>query len=546
LVVGTPKTLKRAGIVAAIVAVAACFAAASASAAPLLLTGNEVGKSVSVINAQTNATVGEPIALESLPQGIAIVPGGLAYVAEPTNNSVTVINPVTRKKVKTIPVSEKPLFVAVSPDGKTVYVTGNETEDLTLIDTATNTKLSPIPVGGEPFNLAFAPNGKFAYVGVGDTLVTVDTAREEVVGAPIPVGETPTMIAFSPDGETAYVSEEGAKAVGIVNVALRKEVSSIPLPGTTPWGLAVGPDGKRLYVGNEDKEGTVTAFSTATSKQIGTPIDVGALPRELAFTPDGDTLYVADRESGDVVPIDTATDEAQAPIRLPGLAPSQLAVTPDLSPTAAFTAPSATATIPTVFSGASSVDPDGTIGSYSWAFGDNGLGTGVNPVHTYAAPGTYNAQLSVVDNEGCGIETVFTGRTAYCSGNPLAKVTHTVQVAVAPPPSTAPICSSNFSILGVSHNRKNGTVRVRLKFPTTGWFLLFGKKIHAVTRKVRKPGATVVTLHARVELNKALKKTLRAGVKYRVTFAPNAGCGSKTVHRSVALLRAPRKRHGHR
>jgi hypothetical protein len=60
---------------------------------------------------------------------------------------------------------------------------------------------------------------------------------------------------------------------------------------------------------------------------------------------------------------------------------------------------------------------------------------------------------------------------------------------------------------------------------------------------VRKPGITVVTLHARVELNKQLKKKLRASVRYRITFTPTAGCGSKTVHRSVALLRAPRRPH---
>lgn len=541
---GTQRILRRAGIVAVLAVVAACFGAASANAAPLVLVGNETGKSVSVLNAQTNATVGEPIALESIPEGIAIVPAGLAYVAEAINDAVTVVNPATRKKVKTIPVGEFPLFAAVSPDGKTVYVTNGLSENVSVIDTATNTALPSIPVGGQPFNLAFAPNGKFAYVSVGDTLVTIDTASEEVVGAPIPIGEMPVTIAFSPDGGTAYVSEEVAKEVGIVSTAQRKEVGSIPLPGTTPWGLAVSPDGKRLYVGNEVKEGTVTALSTATTKQIGTPIDVGARPRELAFTPDGDTLYVADAESNDVTPIETATGKAQAPIHLAGLGPSSMAITPDLSPTAAFTSPSATATVPTVFSGASSVDPDGTIASYSWAFGDNALGTGINPIHTYATAGTFNTQLSVVDNEGCGVETIFTGRTAYCSGNPPAKVTHPVQVA-APPPS-GPVCSTNFGVGGISHNRKNGTVRLRLRFYSTGSFLLFGKKIHAVTRKVRKPGVAMVTLHARVELNKRLKKTLRAGVRYRVTFTPNAGCGSKTVHRSVALLRAPRKQHGHR
>jgi YVTN family beta-propeller protein len=541
--VGTERKMWRAGIVAVLVAVLVCIAAAGATAAPLVITGNFDGESVSVINTQTNQTVGEPIPLGAKAWEIAIVPGGSAYISEGEADAVAVVNPVTHKLVKTIPVGETPESLAVSPDGKTVYVVNHHSEDVSIINTATNTSPGSIPVGGEPYAIAFAPNGKFAYVGVGETLVTIDTTKEGVVGTPIPIGNGAHVIAFAPGGGTAYVSEEAPPAVAIISTALHKEVSAIPMPGANPWGLAVSPDGKRLYVAGHEA-GTVTAFSTATEEQIGTPIEVGELPYELAFTPDGKKLYVADYKSNDVTSIDPATNKALAPIELPGLGVWQLAITPDLSPTAAFAAPSATATVPTVFSGASSVDPDGTIASYSWAFGDNGLGTGVDPVHTYAAAGAYDTQLSVLDNEGCGVETVFTGHTAYCSGNPLAKVTH--PVPVGPPPPSGLICSKNFAVGGVSHNRKNGTVRLRLRFPSIGSFLLFGKKIHAVTRKVRRPGVAVVTLHARVELNKRLKKTLRAGVRYRVTFTPSAGCGSKTVHRSVALLRAPRKKHAHR
>ena len=137
---------------------------------------------------------------------------------------------------------------------------------------------------------------------------------------------------------------------------------------------------------------------------------------------------------------------------------------------------------------------------------------------------------------------MFTGRTAYCNGGAVATVTHPVTVK-APPV----VCSARFAIGGVSHNRKNGTVRRPVRFPTTGWFLPFGKKVHAVTRKVRKPGTTVVTVHPRVELAKRLKKTLRAQVRFRITFTPtSAGCGApRTVHRSLALLRAPRHHHRH-
>ncbi len=55
---------------------------------------------------------------------------------------------------------------------------------------------------------------------------------------------------------------------------------------------------------------------------------------------------------------------------------------------------------PVLFNGSASNDPDGTIISYSWDFGDGNTGTGVNPSHTYDAAGTYNVTLTVMDNAG--------------------------------------------------------------------------------------------------------------------------------------------------
>ncbi len=55
---------------------------------------------------------------------------------------------------------------------------------------------------------------------------------------------------------------------------------------------------------------------------------------------------------------------------------------------------------PVHFSARASRDPDGSIRSYSWRFGDGRTGVGVAPAHTYAARGTYRVQLKVTDNEG--------------------------------------------------------------------------------------------------------------------------------------------------
>ena len=52
------------------------------------------------------------------------------------------------------------------------------------------------------------------------------------------------------------------------------------------------------------------------------------------------------------------------------------------------------------FSGLDSWDEDGTISSFTWAFGDGGSGTGVNINHTFPAAGMYSVTLTVVDNDG--------------------------------------------------------------------------------------------------------------------------------------------------
>ncbi len=52
------------------------------------------------------------------------------------------------------------------------------------------------------------------------------------------------------------------------------------------------------------------------------------------------------------------------------------------------------------FDGSRSMDPDGSLLSYEWDFGDGTTSTGINPVHAYSLPGTYKVTLSVRDNSG--------------------------------------------------------------------------------------------------------------------------------------------------
>jgi chitodextrinase len=74
----------------------------------------------------------------------------------------------------------------------------------------------------------------------------------------------------------------------------------------------------------------------------------------------------------------------------------------NISPTASFTAEptSGVAPLTVTFDATSSHDPDGTIDSYSWNFGDGDTGTGLTTTHEYPSWGIYTASLTVTDDHG--------------------------------------------------------------------------------------------------------------------------------------------------
>src|SRR5206468_718491 len=81
-----------------------------------------------------------------------------------------------------------------------------------------------------------------------------------------------------------------------------------------------------------------------------------------------------------------------------GSTSQSVTVTPsNQPPTAAFTR-SCTG-LACSFTSTSS-DPDGSVASWSWTFGDGATSTAQNPPHTYAAGGTYSVGLAVTDNQG--------------------------------------------------------------------------------------------------------------------------------------------------
>ena len=95
------------------------------------------------------------------------------------------------------------------------------------------------------------------------------------------------------------------------------------------------------------------------------------------------------------------------------------------SPVAAFTASPGSGIVPLAvsFNSAGSYDPDGTIASYAWEFGDGTTAAGPVTAHTYNAAGAFTVLLRVTDNLGA---TASTTRTVTVSPLPAPVLSGTV------------------------------------------------------------------------------------------------------------------------
>ena len=88
-----------------------------------------------------------------------------------------------------------------------------------------------------------------------------------------------------------------------------------------------------------------------------------------------------------------------------GVAPqSRISIQPavGIPPTAVISANPLSAAIgqSIAFDGTGSSDPDGTIASYAWDFGDGAKATTATASHAYASAGSFTARLTVTDNSG--------------------------------------------------------------------------------------------------------------------------------------------------
>lgn len=242
--------------------------------------------------------------------------GTRAYVTEPSDDQLVVLDTRTGAVLATVAVGDTPTGLALSPTGGQVWV----------VDTDLSSSLGSPSTPGSPSTTGTEPNSD------GTSVTVVSTATDSVVGTISLTDFGPIDVAFSPDGRWAYVTDNGIFLDGSVNVIDTSTLAVVgtitqndmtDLQGWNPTTVAVSSDGGQLWVSavNDigDSPGTrddVDVFAPATGAQLA-QIPVGTGPFFMVMSADGRDAYVADKVSCDIRQIDAATLKVVATVSWP-------------------------------------------------------------------------------------------------------------------------------------------------------------------------------------------------------------------------------------
>ena len=246
-------------------------------------------------------------------------PAAMAYVSN-QNGNITVIDLATFEPVSEINVDGRgPRGIGVTADGKMLVVANVDSGDLSLIDRVSGKMLKHVPIGKNPEFVRIKGNRAFvsfepASVGGpppkpgSEEVKALAMQREEEKEEPAKIavvdldegkvikeitgGMETEGIEFSADGTKILVTNEADENITVHDIASGDLVKKISTRehGNRPRGIKISPDGKS-YVASVEYGNHLVVLDSDFN--IVKDITTGAVPYGLTFSRDGKHLLVA-------------------------------------------------------------------------------------------------------------------------------------------------------------------------------------------------------------------------------------------------------------
>lgn len=277
-----------------------------------------------------------------------------AYITDGKSNEVSVIDLLTFKNVKRIPVGLGPTGIAASRTTNEIYVVNSESNNLSIIDAERNAVVATIGLHRSPYFVDLTPDSKRAYIANSGSanVSVVDLKNRRVIGI-ISVGHAPGLVRVSPDGKTAIASNRADGTVSIIDTESMKVRSTIsvcttpeeivflldstkafvscssvnevavvqlrkePPPSNPPPSASANPspadaDAKHKTEKKPQRPAPIEEPPAESFDRLLAQLDVGNTPVHLALKPDGGEIFVSNFGSDSVSEVLTGTNEVSS------------------------------------------------------------------------------------------------------------------------------------------------------------------------------------------------------------------------------------------
>jgi YVTN family beta-propeller protein len=270
------------------------------------------------------------------PLEIAITSDGrLLYVVCQDSDEVRVVEAISGKLIKAIPVGHVPRAIALSADAKTLFITNAWSDTVSVIDTTTREVVRTLPTGFEPSGVVFDSRANALYVAnrLSNDISVIDFKTGQETKRLL-AGRGASYLSLSPDGKSIYCTHvypnpsafrsQPQSEITVIDTGTQTVVERKPLHNVAgAFHLATSADGKLSVVAQLRPKNLIplahvehgwvfgdslTLFGSDVGGMVQIPLDeldrYYALPWGVAITPDRSKLFLTTAGAQGVTVID--------------------------------------------------------------------------------------------------------------------------------------------------------------------------------------------------------------------------------------------------
>lgn len=249
-------------------------------------TGPAPGSSLTVIDVPSKR-VAKTISLGEYrrPHGIVMMPGdSLVAVTVEANKAVLLVRLATGEIANVVSTGQNGShMVGVTANGARGWTGDIGSNTVSELDLVSGRSLRSITVPAQPEAINVTPDGAEVWAGSNATgLVSVVNAATGAVSTAAEGFGWPYRVLFSPDNQLVLLPDLRNEELRFVGRASRRELGRLSLPGKGPQGITFAPNGRYAFL--SFSTGAAVAIIDVAKRQILGELKAGETPDGVVYT----------------------------------------------------------------------------------------------------------------------------------------------------------------------------------------------------------------------------------------------------------------------